>query len=445
MRVRAAESPKLNDEQTNNVDSMLAFAKATPIEEASVVLDFDHLVTNKNMRNILGNNIPVSDLPFLKVRKSKSQKLKENPEPATLKGKEKVLEGPKKHKDPKEAPKTVKKLFADAQQIRAKQEAKAKKAAKMKAAKVMAAEEREVKLKAVEGTAKKLKAAEEKAARLKAAEKSVENSEAAEERMVKVKSATKRPQSPNKPKEESAKKTQRMEAARSYLRLIVSGSAVRGISTLTEPLLMIISEDSLRSTEKEVAPQHPTKGGVPVLRDENVPGTHAAGQDGNLPSIIGSEAVQTATLVINLDLPESSTVQVDVEVETREVTLPEAIVEVSKDAGSLGIRVEVNSAAAGPSNWPSVCPVADEARSSSSRPFVKLRTETTRPTIGSTHDSIGFFRPAREYEYDEASLEESLAGLVMDAVQALILDNYLGQSTASCIPTKDMIASLVRL
>jgi hypothetical protein len=93
---------------------MLTFTKATPIEEASVVLDFDHLVTNKNMRNILGNNIPVSDLPLLKVRKSKTQKPKENPKLATLKGKEKVLEGPKKHKERKEAPKTVKKLLADA-------------------------------------------------------------------------------------------------------------------------------------------------------------------------------------------------------------------------------------------------------------------------------------------------------------------------------------------
>jgi hypothetical protein len=49
MRVGAAEAPKLNDEQTDNVDAMLAFAKAMPIEEASVALDFDHLVTNENM------------------------------------------------------------------------------------------------------------------------------------------------------------------------------------------------------------------------------------------------------------------------------------------------------------------------------------------------------------------------------------------------------------
>jgi hypothetical protein len=49
MRVGAAEAPKLNDEQIDNVDAMLEFAKATPTEEASVVLDFDHLVTNENM------------------------------------------------------------------------------------------------------------------------------------------------------------------------------------------------------------------------------------------------------------------------------------------------------------------------------------------------------------------------------------------------------------
>jgi hypothetical protein len=108
MRVGAAEAPELTDEQANNVNAMLAFAKATPAEEASVVLDFDHLVTNENMRNILGYYIPISDLPFLKVRKGKSQKPKEDPMPATRKGKEKVPEGPKKSKEHEEAPKLSK-------------------------------------------------------------------------------------------------------------------------------------------------------------------------------------------------------------------------------------------------------------------------------------------------------------------------------------------------
>jgi hypothetical protein len=63
----------------------------------------------------------------------------------------------------------------------------------------------------------------------------------------------------------------------------------------------------------------------------------------------------------------------------------------------------------------------------------------------STHDSIGIFRPAREYEYDEASLEERLAGPIMDAIRALTPIDYLGQSTVGCIPTEDMIAALVRL
>jgi hypothetical protein len=113
---------------------MLAFAKATPAEEASIVLDFDHLVTNENMRNILGYDIPISNLSFLKVRKGKSQKPKEDPVPATQKGKEKVPEGPKKSKEHKKAPKTVKKLLADAQQIGAMQKAKAEKSAvKLKA------------------------------------------------------------------------------------------------------------------------------------------------------------------------------------------------------------------------------------------------------------------------------------------------------------------------
>jgi hypothetical protein len=88
MRVGAAEAPELTNQQAGNVDAMLAFAKATPAEKASVVLDFNHLVTNENMRNILGYDIPISDLPFLKVRKGKSQKPKEDPVPATRKGKE---------------------------------------------------------------------------------------------------------------------------------------------------------------------------------------------------------------------------------------------------------------------------------------------------------------------------------------------------------------------
>jgi hypothetical protein len=99
MRVEASEAPVLTDEQADNVDAMLAFVKATPAEEVPVVLDFDHLVTNENMRNILGYDIPISDLPFLKVRKGKFQKSKEDPVPATWKGKEKVPEGPKKSKE----------------------------------------------------------------------------------------------------------------------------------------------------------------------------------------------------------------------------------------------------------------------------------------------------------------------------------------------------------
>jgi len=77
--IGAAEAPELTDEQADNVDAMLAFAKATPAKEASMVLDFDHLVTNENMRNILDYDIPIFDLPFLKVGKGKSQKPKEDP------------------------------------------------------------------------------------------------------------------------------------------------------------------------------------------------------------------------------------------------------------------------------------------------------------------------------------------------------------------------------
>jgi hypothetical protein len=49
MIVGVAEAPELDDEQVDNVDAMLAYAKARLTEEAKVVLDFDHLVTNENM------------------------------------------------------------------------------------------------------------------------------------------------------------------------------------------------------------------------------------------------------------------------------------------------------------------------------------------------------------------------------------------------------------
>jgi hypothetical protein len=153
MGVWASEAPELNDEQVDNVDAILAFVKATSVEDAKVVLNFDHLITNENMRNILGYKIPISDLPFLKDRKGKAQKPREDPTPTTLKGKEKVSDGSKKSKEPKEVPKTVKKLLADAQRIGAEQEAKAKKAVEKK-----------------------------KAAELKAAEKSAEKSKAFQER-----------------------------------------------------------------------------------------------------------------------------------------------------------------------------------------------------------------------------------------------------------------------
>jgi hypothetical protein len=49
---------------------------------------------------------------------------------------------------------------------------------------------------------------------------------AAEEDAAKEKFAQKRPQSPKKFEEEPAKKKKRMEVARSYLKSIVTGSAV---------------------------------------------------------------------------------------------------------------------------------------------------------------------------------------------------------------------------
>jgi hypothetical protein len=68
MGLHEAEAPELTDEETDNVDTMIAFSKDESNEDK---LDFDYLVTDENMRNILDYNIPISDLPYLKVRKSK--------------------------------------------------------------------------------------------------------------------------------------------------------------------------------------------------------------------------------------------------------------------------------------------------------------------------------------------------------------------------------------
>lgn len=75
MRAESAEAPQLTNEQANNVDAMIAFSKVEANEDK---LDFDHRVTNENMRNILGYNIPIFDLPYLKVRKTKTQKTTKN-------------------------------------------------------------------------------------------------------------------------------------------------------------------------------------------------------------------------------------------------------------------------------------------------------------------------------------------------------------------------------
>jgi hypothetical protein len=86
MRGELVEAPELTDEQVDNIDAMIAFYK---VEENQDKLDFDWLVTNENKRNVLRYNIPILDVPYLKVRKNKSQKPKEGSEAATRKGKEK--------------------------------------------------------------------------------------------------------------------------------------------------------------------------------------------------------------------------------------------------------------------------------------------------------------------------------------------------------------------
>lgn len=135
-------------------------------------------------------------------------------------------------------------------------------------------------------------------------------------------------------------------------------------------------------------------------------------------------------------------VRIDVEAKAREVPLLEATDEVGKNPRSQSARVEAGSGTTGQINGPSVSSVPDEAVLSSSRPFIgstaneagtnnnrpsiNLVTGEVGPKIGSMHDSIGIFQPAWEYEYNEASLEECLAGPIMDAIRALILSDYLG-------------------
>jgi hypothetical protein len=119
------------------------------------------------------------------------------------------------------------------------------------------------------------------------------------------------------------------------------------------------------------------------------------------------------------------TVRVETEVEVRKEQVSEATAaKAGKVVEPQNIRVEANSKATGPNNEPSINPSEGEA--------------------GSIHDSLGFFRPAWEYEYNEASLEERLAVPIMDAL-VLIPSNYLGQSIVGCIPTEDMTKALVQL
>jgi hypothetical protein len=180
-----------------------------------------------------------------------------------------------------------------------------------------------------------------------------------------------------------------------------------------------------------------------VLRDEDVLSAQPAGQDVTLTSMAGEEVAQIALSENCSALPELLSAQVETDAKTLQISQPEVAAEVGDDAGS--IRAEADSAAVGVSTGPSVYNVVDEAGPSSSRPFVSLRTDQVGPTAASTYDSIGFFRPAREYEYGEASLEERLPGPIMDTIRALTPVDYLGQSTAGCIPAEDMIVALVRL
>jgi hypothetical protein len=241
------------------------------------------------------------------------------------------------------------------------------------------------------------------------------------------------------PEGELVKKKPRFEAARSYLKSI--GLAVKGISIRAKPSPTITSERLVQNAKEDTTPHHPLPREVPVLRDEDVLSTQPVGQDVTLTSMAREEVAQTALPESGPAIPELLSARVETEVETLQVSQPEVAAEVGDEAGS--ILTEIDNIAVGVSTRPFVHNAVDEAGPSSGRPFVSLGTDQVGPTAVSTHDSIGFFRPAQAYEYDEASLEERLAGPIMDAIHALTPADYLRQSTVGCIPSEDMIAALV--
>lgn len=120
------------------------------------------------------------------------------------------------------------------------------------------------------------------------------------------------------PIKKKKKKKPRIEAARSYLKSI--GSVVKGIPIRAEPLSMITSEHSLQNAEEEAVPNHPSPGGVPMLRDEDVLSAQPAGQDVTLTSMAGEEVAQSALPESGSALPELPTAQVETEVETHQIS-----------------------------------------------------------------------------------------------------------------------------
>jgi len=126
-------------------------------------------------------------------------------------------------------------------------------------------------------------AAEKKATKLKAVEREAARLKATEEDAAKVKFSQKRPQSPKKFEEEPAKKKQRMEVARSYLKSIVTGSAIQGTLIRAEPLLVITLEDLLQATDKEATSRDSETGRVFKLRDEDETGAQVTGKDKTPP------------------------------------------------------------------------------------------------------------------------------------------------------------------
>jgi hypothetical protein len=163
-----------------------------------------------------------------------------------------------------------------------------------------------------------------------------------------------------------------MEAAGSYLKSIVLGSAVRDAPIRAEPLSVVILEVQLaQNAAEEAVPQAHEIGGVLKLRDKDEAEVNASDKGGATLPTVETEATMNSIPVIELDQPESLIVHVEAEVETQEKPTSDAAASFGGVASSPNAQVGSSGEAAGPSSRSFVSLGADMV-GPSSRPFVGL-------------------------------------------------------------------------